>query len=207
MPLPSKSDYWSTYCRQPIVADSIMRNRIDYLLSILHLNDNTTELDKGEKIEPLINLFYERCRIVVEPEAYISFDEQMIGYKGKTAPRSFRQYMPNKPTKRGFKVWAKCGVSGFVYEMNLYRGSKEIILNKNPTTSLNRTLRATTTMNDNEEIEQRQANVKEYGLSGVVVLDFLKHIPIDSRIFVDNYFSSFRLIQKMTGLGYGFTWT
>ena len=91
--------------------------------------------------------------------------------------------------------------------MKLYRDSKEIILNKNPTTSLNRTLRATTTTSDNEETEQRQANVKEYGLSGVVVLDFLKHIPIGSRIFVDNYFSSFRLIQKMTGLGYGFTCT
>ncbi|CAF3043524.1 unnamed protein product [Rotaria sp. Silwood2] len=207
VPLPSKSDYWTSYCRQPIVADSITRNRIDYLLSILHLNDNTTELDKGEKIEPLINLFNERCRIVAEPEAYISIDEQMIGYKGKTAPKSFRQYMPNKPTKRGFKVWAKCGVSGFVYEMKLYRGSKEIILNKNPTTSLNRTLRSTTTTNNNDEIEQRQTNVKEYGLSGVVVLDFLKHIPIGSRIFVDNYFSSFRLIQKMTDLGYGFTCT
>ena len=110
VPLPSKSDYWSSYCRQPIVAGSMMRNRIDYLLSILHLNDNTTELDKGDKIEPLIHLFNERCRIVVEPEANISIDEQMIRYKGKTAPKSFRQYMPNKSTKQGFKVWAKCGV-------------------------------------------------------------------------------------------------
>lgn len=49
IPLPSKSDYWSGTCRQSIVADATTRDRIDYLLSILHLNDNSIEKEKGEK--------------------------------------------------------------------------------------------------------------------------------------------------------------
>jgi hypothetical protein len=209
IPLPSKSDYWSSSCRQPIVADSITRNRVDYLLSILHLNDNMMERDKSDKIEPLIHLFNERCLTVVEPEANVSIDEQMIGYRGKSAPTSFKQYMPNKPTKRGFKLWARCGVSGFVYEIKLYHGSKQIISKKNPATSLKRTLRPTT-MNDEEEREedaQHLTHVKEFGLSGAVVLDFLKNIPRGSHVFVDNYFSSVKLMKHMTDLGYGITCT
>ena len=212
VPLPSKSDYWSINCRQAIVADSITRNRIDYLLSILHLNDNTIEQNKAEKIEPLINLFNHRCLTAVEPESNISIDEQMIAYKGKTAPKSFKQYMPNKPTKRGFKLWAKCGVSGFVYEVKLYYNTKEIISNQNPDMLLQHTLRSmrNTTADDRkscDEAEQRKANIKEFGSSGIVVLDFLEHVPVGSRIFVDNYFSSYNLLKKMTQLGYGLTCT
>ncbi len=157
-------------------ADSITRDRIDYLLSILHLHDNMIEQDKGEKIQPLINLFNERCLITVKPETNISIDEQIIGYRGKSAPKSFKQYMPNKPTKRGFKFWAKCGVSGFVYEVKLYRGAAEIVSKENTSISLQRSLRST---------------IKT--TTSMVVLDFFKHVPVGSRIFVNNYFSSFNL--------------
>lgn len=182
------------------------------MLSILHLNDNTIENDKAEKIEPLIDFFNQRCLTVVETEANISIDEQMIGYKGKSAPKSFKQYMPKKPTKRGYKLWAKCGVSGFVYGVKLYRGKQKIIPNKDPQILLKCTLRSTTntTINDEtmrDEAEQRKANIKQLGTSGMIVLDFLENIPIGSRIFVDNYFASYSLLKKMTDLGYGITCT
>ena len=87
IPLPSKSDFWSNYYRQKIVTDSITRVR---LLSILHLDDNMLEKDKGDKTEPLIRLFNQRCLSTVQPEMNISIDEQMVRYRGKTAPKVFK---------------------------------------------------------------------------------------------------------------------
>ncbi|CAF1531944.1 unnamed protein product [Adineta ricciae] len=71
----------------------------------------------------------------------------MIGYKGTTAPTSYRQYMPNKRAKRSFKVWTRCGVSAFMYEMNLYYGaSKAVTVDTSLLdSSLKRALRTTTT--------------------------------------------------------------
>ena len=213
LPLPSKRDYWSSFCRQTIVADMITRDRIIYLLSILHFHDNAIEKDKTEKVVPLIRYFNERCKAIVECERDISIDEQMIGYKGTKAPTSLRQYMPNKPTKRGFKVWTKCGVSGFVYEINLYKGSLKAVFadNLRPGTSSAITTRATTaTLNTNSPhftATERKELEKVYGMSGMVVLDFMESVPLGSLVFVDNYFSSTKLIQRMTDLGYGITCT
>ena len=44
-------------------------------------------------------------------------------------------------------------------------------------------------------------------MSGMVVLDFMESVPLGSFVFVDNYFSSTKLIQRMTDLGYGITCT
>ena len=94
-----------------------------YLLSILHFHNNAVEKRKIEKVEPLVKYFNERSKLIVEPENSLSIDEQMIAYKGTTAPTSFRQYLPEKLTKRGFKVWTRCGISSFVYEMTLHHGA------------------------------------------------------------------------------------
>ena len=143
VPLPNKCVYWSCFSRQPIVTDVISRDRIMYLLSILHFYDNAIEKHKIEKVEPILKYFNGRCKFIVEPESNLSIDEQMIAYKGTTAPTSFRQYMPKKPTKRGVKVWARCGVSAFVDEMILHHGSSKSMSNANglvlPDLSLKRT--------------------------------------------------------------------
>lgn len=51
-----------------------------------------------------------------------SIEEMMIPYKGKKAGNR-RQYMQNKPTKWGFKMFVRAGVSGFVYDFLLYGGN------------------------------------------------------------------------------------
>jgi len=127
VPLPNKRDYWSSFSRQSVIADVITRDRILYLLSILHFNDNSVEKHKVEKFEPLLKYFNEQCKLIVQPEKNLSIDEQMIAYKGTTAPTSFRQFMPKKPTKKGFKVWTRCGVSAFMYEMHFYCGASRVI--------------------------------------------------------------------------------
>ena len=62
-----------------------------------------------------------RARLTTEPEAKQSVDEQIIPYKGKN---SLRQYLPKKPKKWGFKVFARCGVSDLTYDFHMYDGER-----------------------------------------------------------------------------------
>jgi hypothetical protein len=105
----------------------------------------------------------------------------MIAYKGTTAPTSFRQYMPKKPTKRGFKVWTRCGVSGFMYEMNLYCGASKVISGGSPLPDLSsKRASRTTVTTTSKDIKlfdvSRDILLKQYGSSGLVVLDLIKDL-------------------------------
>ena len=54
------------------------------------------------------------------PQQHQSIDEGMIKYKGRY---SIKQYMPNKPIKRGMKVWMRCdSVSGFCHDFRINIG-------------------------------------------------------------------------------------
>jgi hypothetical protein len=45
----------------------------------------------------------------------------MIPFKG---PSSIKQYLPLKPVKRGFKVWAMAdALNGYLYDFNVYTGA------------------------------------------------------------------------------------
>ena len=132
-----------------------------------------------------------------------------------TARTSFRQYMPKKPTKRSFKVWTRCGVSAFVYEMILHHGSSKSMYNADglvlPDLSLKRSSSQSTTakaMNTTKSIDARGENfLKQFGSLGLVVLHLVKDVPDESTIFIDNYFSSTKLIKELTQLGYRITCT
>ncbi|CAF4695523.1 unnamed protein product, partial [Rotaria sp. Silwood2] len=205
--LPSKGDYWSPLSLQETVANNISRNRIDELLRTLHFNNNVINETKCDKVQPLIDFFNERCTALVDQEEYISIDEQMVSYKGKTAPSSLKQYMPNKPSKHGFKLWSKCGVSGYVYKINLYTGANKAVSKPITTSSADILMRRTRLHNtlvvNNEEIENRKQDIKRFGVSGMVVIDLVADVPQGTKVFVNNYFGSVALIKKMTELGFG----
>ena len=107
-------------------------------------------------------------------------------YKGTTAPTVFRQYMPKKPTKIGFKVWTRCEVSDFVYEKVLHHGSLKSMFNGNglvlPDLSLKRTSSQSTTakaVNTTKSIDAQGENfLKQVVSSGLVVLDLVKDVPV-----------------------------
>ena len=120
MKLPCKGDYWASQSIQPLVSTNITRNRIDELLRILHFNDNSLTNAKCGKVQPLIDLFNQRCQMLLDQEKHIAINEQMVGFKGRSAPSSLKQYMPTKPSKYGFKLRSKSGVSVYVYKIDLY---------------------------------------------------------------------------------------
>ncbi|CAF1402754.1 unnamed protein product [Rotaria sordida] len=212
--LPCKSDYWTSTCGSEIVMKNITRNRIDQLLRSLHFGNNILQNQSSDKIQPLIDLFNNRCGSVVKQEQNISIDEQMIGYKGKSAPKSYKQYMPKKPTKRGFKLWSLSGVSGYTYRIKLYQGANanmpvaQMKLSSYTTASSELQTRSKHRNDeDNEKLAKQSEDIKRYGQSGMVVIDLLDDIPKGSHIFTDNYFASLSLLHEMTSLGYGLTCT
>ncbi|CAF1130780.1 unnamed protein product [Rotaria magnacalcarata] len=204
--LPSKCDYWREQSRQLIISDNISRNRIEELLRMLHFSNNTVAGDKCDKVQPLIDFFNQRSKLLLKPEEFVAIDEHMVGFKGKTAPSSLKQYMPNKPSKHGFKLWSKSGVSGYVYHIEIYSGSKKNSVK--PTSSFDnaslklKTRSAYATSKIDRQLLKRSEDRKAVGLSGLVVLDLAKDSPRGTKFFADNYFGSVALIRKMTTLGY-----
>lgn len=124
--MPRYKCYWSSELRFPAVADVMSRNRFSDLTRYIHFNDNNKmmtnrddpQYDRYFKVRPLLSMLRESC-LNIEPEEKMSIDEQMIPFKGRN---SLRQYLPKKPKKWGFKVMARCGVSGITYDFCLYDG-------------------------------------------------------------------------------------
>ena len=107
--LPRYMMYWSKDFRVNSVADIIGRNRFQTLLMYLHFADNSQIVtarddpayDPLAKIHPLLDMLQEQCiKLTAEQEQCV--DDQVIKFKGR---HSLKQYIPNKPTKRGFKVF------------------------------------------------------------------------------------------------------
>ena len=55
----------------------------------------------------------------IEPEEMHATDEQMIPFKGRS---SMKQYMKKKPHNWGFKLFARAGTSGIIYDFKLSTG-------------------------------------------------------------------------------------
>ena len=119
--------YWETHSRISLIADVMPRNRFETILRYIHFNDNSKMRQKTDdfydplyKVRPLLQSLKEGMS-KLEPEENHSVDEQMIPFKGRS---SMKQYMKSKPHKWGYKVFTRAGVSGLVYDFEIYTGSK-----------------------------------------------------------------------------------
>ena len=127
--LPSIYDYWQkdlVYHYSPI-ADRISRKRFFDIHRFIHFANNATlsapgssDYDKLGKIRPILTSLTDRFSAIYEPGKDLSIDEAMIPYKGRS---SLKQYMPNKPVKRGIKIWMRAeAVNGYVSALKVYTG-------------------------------------------------------------------------------------
>ena len=131
--LPSYRDYWANdeALRDIFICRHMSGRRFAWILSNLHLNDNVLEPKKGSenfdrlyKVRPLLDQLTKNFLDALKPNENQSIDESMIKFKGRS---SFKQYMPKKPIKRGFKVWMRCDESGFACQFEIYSGKKEVL--------------------------------------------------------------------------------
>ena len=102
--------------------------RFKSLLRCLHLNDNSTAARQGEdgydklhKIRPLLETVQHNSLNMYRPHQQNSIDETMVLFKGRIG---FKQYMPNKPVKWGYKVWMRANATnGYCCDYDIYTGA------------------------------------------------------------------------------------
>ena len=111
--LPSFESYWSTdelLGAPNVVGIDLLKFLGSYILM------TTPLLYLVEK--PVLNRVREKCMSLYKPHRECSVDEAMVKYKGHS---TVKQYMPKKPTERGFKVWCLCDShNGYTCTFDVY---------------------------------------------------------------------------------------
>jgi hypothetical protein len=130
--LPSVRLYWSEDENFHVsrISRVMPLKRFLKILRFLHLNNNeeqpeadSPDFDKLYKIRPLLDHLSRKYSELFAPSRFLSIDESMAAFKGRS---TLKQYMPLKPIKRGFKIWAiACAVSGFLLKFEVYTGKKD----------------------------------------------------------------------------------
>lgn len=188
--LPRLENYWSSdpFLGVKSISDVMTAKRFKKITETLHCNDNATcpardspDFDKLYKLRPLINFLNARCLAVYNCSSNLSVDESMIAFKGRC---SFKQYMPLKPIKRGYKVWCLADAkTGFVTKFEVYTGKKNT--EKASKNTVNNTAK-------------NSKNNREIGLGEKVVWTLTKHLKNRKCLVAfDNFFTSVSLMKKL----------
>lgn len=132
----SYRDYWSSVpdLHDEYISSIMPLNRFSWILSHLHLNDNSVIPKRGEvnykklyKVRPYLNFILKNSQALYNPNRVVAIDESMIKFKGRN---SCKQYMPIKPIKRDYKVWALADKYEYLWNFDMYRGKSGDIAEK-----------------------------------------------------------------------------
>lgn len=176
--MPAVGCFWAMDTRYPPVADVMSRNRFQKLTSYLHIKDNLQVTDEEKedrawKIRPWFDALNENFS-TVSPSENQCVDEVMVAFKGRSL---LKQYLPKKPKKWGFKLWARCASTGFLHVFDIYQGKG-------------------TGRGDDDD-------VSDCGLGGNVVLKLCSSLPRNQKfkVFADNYFSNLAMVNELKQRG------
>lgn len=178
--LPQTDLYWSRDEDKgvDIVRKCMSRNTFRNIKRNLHFSDNA-HLDKSDKFAKLRPLF---DAMNIRNKQFGIFAHN-LSIDEQMVPyfgrHSCKMFIKGKPVRFGFKLWCLCSSEGYLFSFIPYGGAKP----------------------ENEK--------SPYGLGGQVVLDLLDALdnPLCYRIFFDNYFSSYRLFEKLYEMQYFATGT
>ena len=118
--------YWSSEgTRIPGIVDMMSISRFEKIWQYFHCNNNSVYLSKSDqnydklfKVRPVIDSVLDKSKSVPQEEVQL-IDEQIIPTKSCCG---IKQYMPKQPNKWSIKVWVHCGISGIVYDFEIYTG-------------------------------------------------------------------------------------
>lgn len=116
--------YWSTKSLyHGLWARQIMsRDRFKALMASIHIVDPGQEKDgdKLRKVADFVAQFKSKCQSLYQPTQNISIDERMVKSKHRSG---IRQYIKNKPTKFGIKLWVLAdSCNGYTCDFDIYAG-------------------------------------------------------------------------------------
>ena len=98
------------------------RNRFFAILAFLHVVDPATETPGNKlcKVESFVKHFKKRCSELYKPREHVAIDERMVKSRHRSG---IRQYIRDKPTKWGIKLWVLADSSnGYTVDFNIYIG-------------------------------------------------------------------------------------
>jgi hypothetical protein len=118
--------YWSTKTLyHGLWARGIMsRDRFKALMGMLHVVDPGAEdgNDKLRKVRAFLEKFKDKCKTLYQPYQNVAVDERMVKSKHHSG---IRQYIKNKPTKWGIKLWVLAdSATGYTYDFDIYTGHR-----------------------------------------------------------------------------------
>ena len=163
--------YWQPATRWHCIADVMGINRFEKLKRYFHLCRNVDAKKPDEEgYDPLfkIRLLFDQIRskcLSIPPSQWQSIDEQMVPFKGR---HQHKQYLPNKPSKWGFKFIARASSSGILHDFIMYCGQ-------------------------HTQIRER---VENFSLMNNIVHSLCTTLPRvpNIKLFIDNYYTNFKLI-------------
>jgi hypothetical protein len=113
--------YWSSIYSHSFVSSSTSRNRFKQLLRCFHVSTQAEQrqnTDKLKKMRWFSQQLQQSFSYHYHPSQVLTVDEAMVGFKGRS---ELKQYIPQKPTKWGYKVW--CLVSGnYLLNFEIFEG-------------------------------------------------------------------------------------
>jgi len=112
----------------------------------------------------------EKCLEYFLNDEHLSIDESMLPYYGR---HSSKQRIVGKPIRMGYKMWVLASSDGYIVQFEPYQGAKKSGATRSSAVS--------------------------WGLGESVVLDLLGELPVETsyHIFMDNYFTSLRLLYHL----------
>lgn len=123
--------YWSTnaFLRNEGVSRVMSQRRFTKLTEYFHISDRSQEPPRGsEGYDSLYKIrnFMERLQVLFpmmsKPTKEQTIDEGLQPFQGRDKKV---QYLPDKPKKRGFKMWIRCdSLSGYVQQFEVYTGKR-----------------------------------------------------------------------------------
>ena len=123
--LPRIRNYWSKdyFLSIPALKRCMSLGRFWALWSNLHVVDNESINASGSvsrKLKPVLDTLSSTFLRSYSPGQELSVDEGMAKYTGRAKGKVV---MPNKPIKKGFKIWCcSCSCCGYLCTFQVYHG-------------------------------------------------------------------------------------